>query len=126
MKLAKIIDDRFHIALNKLSGEALPLKTAFKLKGIMKQVREEYLKYDEVRREALSRHGEKNEDGSLKLDERENVQFSEEGLMAFTSELSELTNMELNIPTVNLSELGDKITITIEDAELLDGIIVVD
>lgn len=126
MKLARIIDERLHVALNKLSKEALPLKTAFKLKGIIKAIQEEYAKYDEVRKDALQRHGEKNKDGSLKIDERQNVVFSGDSLAAFAKDMADLTNMEVNISTVTLAELGDNIKITIEDVEMLEDIITLD
>lgn len=124
MKLARIVDERLHVALNKLSKEALPLKTAFKLKGIIRSVQEEYTKYDEVRKEALQKHGDKNEDGSLKIDERQNVVFSGDALTAFAKDMADLTNMEIAINTVSLAELGDNIKLTLEDVEMLDGIVV--
>lgn len=123
MKLARLADDRFHMALQKLAEEALPLKTAFKLKGIIKASREEYVKYEDVRREALQKHGLKNEDGSLKMDDRSMVQFSPEGLQAFTKELNDLGTVEVNLPTLKLSELGDNIRVTVEDLDLLEGVI---
>jgi len=124
MKLARLIDERLHGALAKLSGEPLPLRTAFKLKGIIKTAREEFAKYEEVRKEALARHGQKNEDGTLKVDERNNVQFTQEGINAFATELNELATMDVEVPTLALSELGDKIVLTADDLEHLEGVIV--
>jgi len=124
MKLAKLIDERLHHALTKLGSEPLPLKTAFRLKGITKIAREEYAKYEEVRKEALQRHGLKNEDGSLNVNEHNNVQFSAEGIKAFASELNDLTNMDIELPTLRIDELGDKIVLSVEELECLEGIIV--
>lgn len=126
MKLARIADDRFHLAVAKLSTEPLPLRTAFKLKGISKAVREEYSKYEEVRQGSLKKYGLKNEDGSLKTDERQNVLFDAEGMKAFTTELAELTSIDIQLPTVKISELGDKVNLTLAEVELLDGVIVED
>lgn len=125
MILARIVDNRFHEALNKLALAPLPLKTAFKLKGISKVVREEYAKYEEVRQAALKNHGEKNEDGSLKLDETGNVKFSQDGMIAFAKDMGELTALEINLPGVKVSELGN-INLTLADLEQLDGIVVED
>ncbi len=124
MKLSQLIDERVHSALQKLSTEPLPLRTAFKLKGIIKVVKEEFSKYEDVRKEALQRHGQKNEDGSLKVNDQGNVQFSAEGIQAFANEVGELTTLEVQVPTLTLAELGDKITLTAEDLESLDGIVV--
>ena len=123
MKLGTIIDSRFHEALNKLSQQPLPLKTAFKLKGISKAVRDEYAKYEEVRQLALQKHGLKNDDGSLQLDDTNNVKFSAEGMKEFVAELGELTAMDVSLPSVKVSELGN-ISVTLSDVELLDGVVV--
>lgn len=126
MKLARLVDERLHTALGKLSKEALPLKIAYKLKGIVKIVNEEYAKYDEVRKEALQRHGDKDEDGVLKTDANGNAELSKDGMQAFLLELSELANMEIDCPTIKISELGDNICLTLQDVEMLDGIVVED
>lgn len=126
MKLGRIVDERFHTALAKLSTEPLPLKTAFKIKGISKSVRDEYAKYEECRQAALKNHGLKKEDGELDLDEKNNVKFDQDGMMAFAKDMSDLTSLDLDIPTVKLSELGDKLALTALELELLDGILVED
>lgn len=124
MKLARLIDERLQAALDKLTASDLPLRTAFKLKGIIKVAREEYSKYEEVRKEALQRHGQKNEDGTLKINESNNVQFDEAGIKAFAIELNELATMDVALPTISISELGEKIVLSVEDLDALDGIIV--
>lgn len=124
MKLGTLIDNRFHEALNKLSQQSLPLKTVFKLKGISKAVRDEYAKYEEVRQEALKKHGLKNEDGSLKLNENNQVQFDSEGMKAFALEIQELAAIDVTLPSVKLSELGDSVNLTLTEVNLLDGVIV--
>lgn len=124
MKLSKLVDERFHVILHKLGEQSLPLKTAFKLKGIIKTSREEYIKYDEVRQGALQKHGLKGVDGSLMLNEQSVVQFSEEGMDAFKKELGELMEMEIELPTIKLSELGNDVQVTVEELEIIDGVIV--
>ena len=126
MKLARLIDDRFHTALAKLSDELLPLRTTFKLKGIAKVVREEFTKYEEVRKSALQKYGVKNEDGSLKTDDKNNVQFDEDGIKAFITEINELAALEVEVPTLKVSELGDKVRMTVDDLLQLEDVIVED
>lgn len=124
MKLARLVDEKLHNTLDKLTREPLPLKTAFKLKGIVKMAREEFSKYEEVRKEALQHHGKKNEDGSLVVNEAGNVQFTEEGIKAFVIQLNELTSMDVVVPTISIAELGNNITLTVDELEILDGLIV--
>lgn len=124
MKIARLVDPRLHTALNKLVAGDLPLRTAFKLKGIKKIVNEEYSKYEEVRNSALEKYGKKNAEGHLDLNDKKEVQFEGTAMQDFAKELAELVNLEIELPTINLAELGDKINITLEDAEMLEGLLV--
>lgn len=124
MKLARIIDPRFHAALNKLiASKSLPIKVAFKLKGISKKVQEEFSKYEEVRKTALESLGDKNEDGTLKVDEQGNVQFSGDALQQFAQQIGELVQEEIELPTIKLDDLANA-EISFEDVEMLEGLVV--
>lgn len=123
MKLARLADERLHAALEKLSKQTLPLKTAFKLKGIIKTVKAEFEKYEQVRLEALQNNGLKNEDGSLKVDELGNAQFDQAGLQSFALQINELVSLDIEMATLTVEELGDSINITAEDLEALEGIV---
>lgn len=124
MKLARLVDERLHQALGKLSKEALPLKIAFRLKGITKIVDTEYAKYEEVRKEALGKYGDKGDDGEILTDGNGNVKLSKDGMQNFMKELAELANMDIDVPTIKLSELNDSIQLTLQDVEMLDGILI--
>lgn len=126
MKLARLVDPKFHSALDKLAAEALPLKLAFRLKGIAKTVREEYAKYEEVRQAAVKKYGKKQDNGDLVLDENNMAQFEQKEFQEFAKELGALANEDVELPTIKLSELGDKITMTLEEIEMLDGLVVED
>lgn len=126
MKLARVADPRFHSALDKLAGQNIPVKVAFRLKGAVKIVREEFAKYEEVRNSALKKYGKKDEAGNLILGEHQSVEFEGENLQNFVKEIGELANEEVNIPTIKLSELGDDVNITMQDVEMLEGFILED
>jgi len=124
MKLSKAIDPQFQIALRKLSTQEIPLRTAFKLKGIVKRVNEELTKYDEVRGEALKRLGDKNEDNSLMVDENGGVKLSDANLKEFTEELTALINTDIDVGTIKLNDLGDKLSMITNELMLLDDVII--
>lgn len=124
MKLAKLNDDRFHIAFTKLAAQIVPLKTAFKLKGVAARIQEEVRKFEEVRQLALKQYGSKDENGELIVDENGNVKFEKENLEAFARELNELGSTEVDIGTLSLEELGDKTSLTTDDLIALDRLIV--
>ena len=123
MKLARLVDPNFHSALTKLSTQNLPVRIAFRLKGIVKTTNEEFSKYEEIRNDLLKKHGKKNEDGSLAI-ENQNVQFEGNSYMEFAKELQELVNVELDIPTIKVSELGENITLSVLELDQLEGLLV--
>lgn len=124
MKLARVADPRFHAALDKLAKEALPAKIAFRLKGAIKTVREEFAKYEEVRNASLNKHGKKDEAGNLVLSENQSVEFEKEAFQEFVKDMGLLANEEVTIPTINLTDLPDSLNLTLEEVELLEGFIV--
>lgn len=124
MKLARLTDARFHAALAKLGGQPVPLRVAFKLKGINAKVQEELKKFEECRQSALDKYGKKSEDGKLVTKADNTVEFEPEQLQAFAAELNDLGQTDLDIASVTLTECGDKATLTVEEVALLDGILV--
>lgn len=124
MKLGKLQDDRFGSALTKLIAQPLPLRAAFKLKGISAKVREEVKKFEDVRQEALKKFGKKDDNGELVLNANKSVAFTNENLELFANELNELADTDVEVGTISMAELGDKLTISAEDLFALDGIVV--
>jgi len=125
MKLIRIVDNRFHAALNKLQTQPLPLRVAFKLKGIVSKVNEEFKKYDEVRQSALEKYGNKGEDGKLVVNPDKSIPLSKENMELFAKEMNDLTqNTVLEVGTLSVADLGEKIQLTAEEVGVLDGVLV--
>jgi len=124
MKLARVTDQKFQAALQKLLKESLPLRTAFKLKGIAKRAQEELDKYEEVRKAAVERYGSKDENGNLIVLEEGTVKLEGENLNQFVKELSDLVNTEISIGTVSIDELGDKVNMSAEELLALEDLLV--
>jgi hypothetical protein len=123
IKLATVVNPKFQEVLVKLSKSKIPVKTAFKLKGVMKTVQAEFEKYEDCRKEALDKYGTRDDDGKLLVDDNNNVRLEGENLQAFAKELSELTNMEIQIDSLSVDELGDDCGLTTEDFIYLEDII---
>lgn len=122
MLLALLLDDNLHIALKELSSQKLPIEVAFAIKGIKKKIEEELDKYEEVRKDILARHGEKNEDGSLKIDQDKNVVFAEGKMEEFLQELNELVNHEVDVGKIPIKSLAGA-TITADQLMYLGDLI---
>lgn len=123
MKLNKLVDPNFQLTLRKLASQEIPLKTAYKLKGIIKVCNEELAKYDDVRTDALNRYGTKKEDGSLDIDNDGSVKLSTENKQLFVDELNALLVTDIAVTPVSISELGDKVSLTTQELMILDDLI---
>jgi hypothetical protein len=124
MKLSKLVDPQYQGVLRKLAGQEIPLRTGFKLRGIIKAGNEELSKYEEVRAEALKRLGDKKEDGSLEVDDKGTVKLSEDNMKVFVEELNTLLVTDVNIGTVKIAELGDKVSLSTQELFILEDLIV--
>jgi hypothetical protein len=122
VKLSNLIDPRFKQAINKLNQQQLPLKAAFKIKGIIDTIDAELAKYEAVRQSALLKYGKKNDDGSVATDQSGNVVLEGDNANAFVKELNDLLALDLTLDKVSAQELGDNITISSEELFLLDFI----
>ena len=124
MRLSKLIDPRFKALIVSLQSEVIPLKGAFKLKGIVKAIDVELNKYEDLRKEALNKFGRKDDKGELVLDDKGNVQFDDAQVQDFMKELQDLVNLEVSIPTMSISDLGDKLSLSVQDLFLLEDVVV--
>lgn len=123
MKLSRVANQEFRNCLMRLSKKPIPLKTAFKLKTIIKMVNEEHQKYEECRKEALNRLSEKDENGNIRLDESGRAKLSEENSKLFAKEFKDLLETQLEIPKIKASELGEDLKISTEELLLLEDLI---
>jgi hypothetical protein len=124
MKLGTLVNPNFQSAFRKLSGQELPLRAAFFIKGVSKQVQEEINKYDTSRMEALKRFGKTKEDGSLETDEKGNVSLSDENMKSFVSELQTLLDIEVPVSSIKIGDLGSKVQLTPAEAAALEDLLV--
>jgi hypothetical protein len=124
MKLSKLVDPQYHTTLKKLASQEIPLRTAFKLRGIIKLGADELAKYEEVRGDALKRFGTKNEDGTLVADDKGTVSLSEDNMKLFVAELNLLLLTDVSVGTIKIAELGENVSLTTHDLMILDDLIV--
>jgi translation initiation factor 2 alpha subunit (eIF-2alpha) len=123
MKLSKLTSPNTQQAIKKLLDQPLAAKTAFKLKGVAKRVTEELTKYEEVRKDAIQKYGSKVEGTEdLDVEENGNVRFTNENMLKFVAEITDLTNTEVEIPTIKIDDLGD-VELSATDLMSLDGLV---
>lgn len=122
MKLSQLTDKNFQVAVKSLMSKPLPIKTAYKLKGVVNTVNDELAKYESLRKELIDRLSNKKEDGSIETDNSGNVLFSNENRMEYFKELRELLDMDVEVPTIKLSDLGE-INVTTDEIFSLGDLI---
>lgn len=125
MQLGRLTDSKFQGVLRELlQQKGIPVKTAFKLKGIVKSIQAEVEKYDEFRGELIKKYASRDEAGEVIVEENGHARFSTENMTAFFKELNELLSLEVDVKTVELDELGEAVSLTVEDLMVLDGFVV--
>jgi hypothetical protein len=124
MKLGKVVNPMFQNAFRKLATQELPLRAAFLVKGISKQIQDEIKKYDDSRMEALKRFGTTKEDGKLETDETGNVKLSAENMQKFTEELQSLLEVDVVVSSIKINDLGPSAQLSAADASALEELIV--
>jgi len=126
MKLGTLIDPRFKAALAKLQAAPLPLKIAFKLRGVVKAIEKELQTYEDVRQAALQKHGLKDEAGKLLTndDEIKSVKFeSEEAFKAFLKDLADLSSVEVEIPKVVVADIEEAVKLSSDELAMLEDLL---
>jgi len=124
IKIAQIIQSEFAPALAKVSSVEVPLKVAFRIKGMVIQVKQEVAKYEELRTELIKKHAPRNEAGEFQPDESGQIRPSAENMNEFLREMQELLNLEVEINTVEVAELGEKLKLTGNEVAALEGVLV--
>lgn len=125
MKIASVLDDRFKTGMAKLASANIPMKSAFKLKGILNTINAELSKYNEVRLEAMKKYVKITEKGDMETDDKGNAIFkSEDDKLAFVKEHFDLISVDFEVKKIKLDELGNLdtvgVNITLEELQKLE------
>ncbi|NBP03277.1 MAG: hypothetical protein EBU90_24970, partial [Proteobacteria bacterium] len=123
MKLGTIVAPKFTEALGKLIKTELPVVAAYKLKKVASIVNEEQKKFEDVRSGLVTKHAKKNKKGEIVKDENGGYSVDKENMKDFLKEIEDLLAVEVEIPKLKLSELGDNLKMTAQEMVLLDGLL---
>jgi len=99
----------------------------FKLRGLVKQLREEMSKWDELQSELAKKWATKDEAGNPVIERSEGLtsyyKMATENMLQFAAEMGELARMEIELATIDVTELGGNIKLTVDDLVELEFII---
>ena len=95
VKIADIINGTE--VLRKLAQADFKAKTAWQIARLLKAAEAEVQGFQETRNSLVNKYGEKNENGELVVDEKNNYKFEPENLEAFVNEFNDLVESEVEI-----------------------------
>jgi len=97
----------------ELSTKSLPVKTAFKVARLIRELDKENITFDESRRQIIEKYAERDENGIIKQTPEGNIQLQPDKIEECNNELVELLNttIEINVDKISIDALEDiKIT----------------
>lgn len=83
--------------LQKIAQKDFKAKLAWSIARLLKSAETEIQAFNETRMNLIKKYGEKDENGELITDEKGNCKIMTENVNAFTEELNELINTEVEI-----------------------------
>lgn len=124
--LAKIVSPKFRKSVDKLASQELPIKAMFQLKGVVKQIREETTKWDELQLDAAKKWADKDEEGKPILERTDGkstyYKMGHENMIQFAAEMGELAKVEIELSEVKINDLGD-VKLTTDDLVELEFLV---
>lgn len=123
MKIGRLIDPRFQDVVRRLQTAHIPLKGAYKLKGVVKAIDEELKKYEELRKGAVEKYGKRDDGGALVVNENNSVQFEEAQGASFSTEMNELLALDVPMTKLSVGDLGDSMVLSVEDLFFIEGLL---
>ena len=104
----------------ELLTQKLPIRTAYNLSKIFARAREELKFYQEKFKEIVIQYGEKDENGNLIFLENENVSIPKDKIEECQKEITDLQNLELEIPDYSISlDSLEAIKISLDEISVL-------
>ena len=96
-------------ALQKLANKELKARLAWSVSKLLKAADKEISDFNDTRMNLIKKYGEKDESGELITDEKGNCKIIADNMDAFTDELNELmnTDVEINANKILIDDIGD-------------------
>lgn len=93
----------------ELSTKVLPVKTAFKVARLIRELDKENITFDESRRKIIEKYAERDDNGVIKQTPEGNIQLQQDKIEECNNELVELLNttIEINVDKINIDALSD-------------------
>lgn len=93
----------------EISTKSVPVKTAFRIARLIRELDKENVTFDESRRKIIEKYAERDENGGMKQTDEGNVILQQDKINECNSEMLDLLNteIEINVDKLHVDDLGD-------------------
>ena len=93
----------------EISNKSVPVKTAFRIARLIRELDKENATFDESRRKIVEKYAERDEAGGMKQTEDGNVILQQNKIAECNGEMIDLLNttIEINAEKLHIDDLGD-------------------
>ena len=123
MKLKEAFDLKFQSTAKQLTSQKLRIKAAVTLALAIEKLEAEMNRFNKIKMETIQKYAEKDSDGKLLSNEDGTMKLSPEDQTMIEAQLVEMVETEIEIPTVKASDLGEDVTLSVEELLLLKGLV---
>lgn len=95
--------------IREISNKSVPVKTAFRIARLIRELDKENATFDESRRKIVEKYAERDEAGGMKQTEDGNVILQQDKIAECNGEMIDLLNttIEINAEKLHIEDLGD-------------------
>lgn len=104
-------------ALQKLSQTEMKARLAWQVTRLLKAADAEIQQFNETRMNLIRKYGEKDENGEIVVDDKNNCKIAEDKVSDFTKELTDLAESEVEI-NANMIKIDDLDALEFKPAEM--------
>ena len=110
VKLSQIY--RAEPVVRKLTGQQMPIRTAYRIHKAIQNLRDEYVRIEQLRMDLVKKHGEEKE---------QKLQVKEENVLEFAKEFGKLLEEEIDIEFdyIDINSLPESLQITVQDLDAI-------
>jgi len=121
VKLGKLVDPNFKLALEELTNQPVPIEVSYQLATLSDTFDIEFKKFEELRQTIIEKHVIKEEDGSYRVDESGQTYVMSDPA-GFDLEYKRLCALDVEVMTLTIKEL-DGVKISAKSMALLKDIV---
>jgi len=122
MKLSQIINPNLKTLLEKIVKCQMPIASAWRIKGVVREVNDNTLKYKEMHSDLIKKYAKKDESGELVVTDGR-VSVDPANMDLFSAELNELLSMEFEFKKLTFTDLPTSLELSPEEAFVLETIV---